>query len=1182
MEINLGELASLAEATELADAQSIKQALPITYVLDQANVSMEDTGGRVVAYCPFHSNGQESSPSLTVFGEDLERWSCMAGCTDRPGDVLDLIQRLAAEDGESISFVDACDRARGLVASMLEIGWKGTTKGRERVELDVERLSLTVEHAVRNESTELIDALISEKRRKDGQDSNRFTAEWLKKTFFLGEGPVYRNDFWSDEIIVPFFDRSGTLLTYKYRRPDTKLFALEGAGQFVDVYYNMWRTDRLDCPILLCEGESDTWNAQYEVGDAYQVLGIVTGVMTRPTDLELFKGRDVLIGFDGDDAGRKGMVRWAGYLKNAGCNVRIVPVPEGKDLSATAASLRHLCSLARPLVTAPGGLRADDTGYKRSNESAQPISNFVFKPTRELIGPDSMAWEGVILPGGEKALLASSDLRNKTAMVTWALKHKRAWYGSDRDVSILLGMLQADSTYLPLGHMANVAGLHNNHFVYPGGTIGPDPWTYVPPPADTLIEDDVYIRPGSWEPEYVHTLRDVHKHEITDPILAWLAIAPLRSLLKEFPILDVTGPHGSGKLQHVDEPILGPDGWYRIGDAKAGDRVATQDGTFTEIIGVFPQDDRRLYRIEFTDGSSTLAGPDHLWEVRRRSGGKTQKRTGTGLSAPYVKTTQELLEDSSRWAKWRIPLVEPVQHPERNLPIEPYMLGALLGDGSVSPTSRVTMSSDQAVSELFGPVQFRRGCWYASCSMPELEPLGLAGRRSWEKFVPPIYLFASVEQRKAVLAGLLDTDGSPTARGGVEFGTSSEQLANDVIALVQSLGGTAKLSTRIPWYTYKGERRDGRKQYRLAIRLTFNPFRLDRKAALHTNYTEYGPIRMIKAITQVADGETVCIKVADPSELYVTRDYIVTHNTRTLETLVMGMTGTYIAKTLTGTTPHIVLSSFAATNALPVIFEEYRPGARDDARTIFDQLARDAYTQQKSQKGGMKGNWAEATSIVPSAPVIVSGEDVFTEGSLIERMIMIQMYRDGQNPTAFAAANKWRNNGLPYAYLTWLHRSLIDGTLQNFHVTPVGPPDLGPRQRINIGTLYKGWQLLQQFMEDAQDSLGEPDFRMIVNELRDANSHTPIEDAVRWCMGEADAMGFVKLTSDGFVMIRIENFVTFIKERSKRGELSFVLPGKAPAVKKYLQLKFGAVEETDTSGNLTQTWVKFPIAKLSC
>lgn len=835
--IDYDELLEAASATELADASSIKAALPVAFVLHQYGVEVEegDTGG-LSAFCPFHED--RNRPAFTVFGDNLDRWGCWACGIN--GDVLDLIAKFNEhENGSNLLFPEQCDAARLLISQLDDSDWTGPVKGKKRHTLDSAQVIKIVDRSQSEPDIDRINMLLLKKRKQDGIDSNRFTADWLMREFNIGT--------WGDWIVLPYYDSEHELVTYKWRTLDQKPRAAAGSS-FDNLYYNGWRTDMLDAPILLCEGESDTWNAQYEVGDTYRVLGVATGVMTRIQRPEIFRDKDVFIAFDADKAGREGIERWSKMLTEAGANARIVPLPPGKDVSAVAASMRSVVQRARPLVARPDGIRETEKGYVRANsKAADPISNFVFVPTRELIGAEAIAYEITLKPGGDRTIIASFDLQGKNKIVSWALKNGRSWYGSDRDAQILLGMLQADGVYLPAGRMTTVAGLHDNHFVWPGGTIGADYWKYIPPPADAHLEETIRIKPGSWQPDYIHVLRSIHKRRIMDPLLAWLAVAPLRSLFKEFPILAVSGPHGSGK-------------------------------------------------------------------------------------------------------------------------------------------------------------------------------------------------------------------------------------------------------------------------------------------------------------------------------------------TRTVETTVRSFTGSYNANTLTGSTPHSIMAGVSATNAFPMIWDEYRTGARDDSRKVFEQVLRDAYTQQKSQRGGGVGNWAELVSIPTSAPIIVSGEDMFSEGSHVERMIMLQMYRDGQNPEAFGKANSWIHNGFPYAYLTWLHRSLIDGTFDNLKVEPAGPSDLSSRQRINIGIITLGWRLLQMFMEDADESLSEPDFTHVVTELREANGHTPIEDAIHWCLGELEAANFCHV-KDGQILVRVENFVKFIND-PRNGNM-FQLPGRAPAVKKYLIMKFGAVDIVKQTGSLKQEFLSFPYSKIA-
>ena len=161
----------------------------------------------------------------------------------------------------------------------------------------------------------------------------------------------------------------------------------------------------------------------------------------------------------------------------------------------------------------------------------------------------------------------------------------------------------------------------------------------------------------------------------------------------------------------------------------------------------------------------------------------------------------------------------------------------------------------------------------------ELRSLGLMGKKSEDKFVPDIYKYSSIEHRIKMLQGLMDTDGFTNGTNS-SFCTSSKRLKDDVIEIVRSLGGTATYSTKIPKYKYLGKTLEGKESYNVSIKLCdINPFRLKRKADKYVSKTKYAPVRYITNVESVGMIEAQCISVEDESHLYVTDDYIVTHNT---------------------------------------------------------------------------------------------------------------------------------------------------------------------------------------------------------------------------------------------------------------------------------------------------------------
>jgi len=347
-------------------------------------------------------------------------------------------------------------------------------------------------------------------------------------------------------------------------------------------------------------------------------------------------------------------------------------------------------------------------------------------------------------------------------------------------------------------------------------------------------------------------------------------------------LADTMGP------QPLNASVLTPTGYERLRDLSAGDKVVDPTtGGWTTVEEIIPQGVRPVYEITFTDGSVTEAADTHLWQVT------TPDRKHHGRS-PLVKTTQELLDAGLDYSngnhRWYIPLTVPVELTGGEpLELDPYTVGVLLGDGYDGGS--IMLSTDKEIVENLTlpdgvtPILVSaKGVEYsADFRLRGLKPL-LSNRLTLSsaesKRVPWEYLLTSAANRIALMQGLLDTDGAAYGESTVEWGTVSPGLADDMAFLVNSLGGTFSRTEKIPTFTYKGEVRTGQLFHRFHIALpsTINPFRLARKAARHTPATKYEPTRGIVSITPQGEQEVRCIRVASESHLYITDDFIVTHN----------------------------------------------------------------------------------------------------------------------------------------------------------------------------------------------------------------------------------------------------------------------------------------------------------------
>lgn len=371
-----------------------------------------------------------------------------------------------------------------------------------------------------------------------------------------------------------------------------------------------------------------------------------------------------------------------------------------------------------------------------------------------------------------------------------------------------------------------------------------------------------------------------------------------------FPLIVLKGARGTGKLQPLSSPILTPTGWTTMGEIKVGDRVIDMDGNPVNVTHVWPQQKKeKVYRVSFHDGTSTLAGGEHNWTVR-----KLRKQTDRSFKW-QVKTTLDLKNDLFTFKqkplpKWEIPVVSSVKFSNKtSLPINPYCLGLLLGDGHLRTGSpgyschendrELITYLDEGLSSLDikvnSVVKDPQHYYFVSNKKPrprrnrlvtELTTLGLINTRSSNKFIPEVYKFSSQEDRLDLLRGLMDSDGGWMGDSGFNFTSTSEALIKDITFLIQSLGGVV----------YRLGSRDRNKNWAISHGIYFKinscPFRLKRKADKYTslNYNK-NIYRVITSIEEVGFEECKCITVDSPTSTYLTNDCIVTHNSVLVGTL---------------------------------------------------------------------------------------------------------------------------------------------------------------------------------------------------------------------------------------------------------------------------------------------------------
>ena len=366
-----------------------------------------------------------------------------------------------------------------------------------------------------------------------------------------------------------------------------------------------------------------------------------------------------------------------------------------------------------------------------------------------------------------------------------------------------------------------------------------------------------------------------------------------------------------GKASYINELVLTPTGWTRIGEVKVGDHVIAGDGTPTEVIGVFPQGVRKLVEVTFDYGQTVVCDYDHLWTVlppkhRWKTTCRSLPREGAGKKR---ETEQVPNPKFGVWEVWKTadiiakhgmtpkplqrfatPYCGAVQFAPQDVPVDPYVIGLLLGDGCFQEHCLLLTTSDVSLAAVFkqevekdgGSVNYDGAYGYRAhhCKglKADLRGLGLQ-RPSHEKRVPAVYLWNTPDVRLAVLQGLMDTDGTCEKSGVTTFTSTSAGLADNVLFLIRSFGGKGHIRSRITNYTHNGEKREGRESYTVTIRLPHVPlFRLERKLARYVRPKSTSDYNIIESFREVEPAEAVCIAVAHPDRTYVTRGFIVTHN----------------------------------------------------------------------------------------------------------------------------------------------------------------------------------------------------------------------------------------------------------------------------------------------------------------
>lgn len=368
--------------------------------------------------------------------------------------------------------------------------------------------------------------------------------------------------------------------------------------------------------------------------------------------------------------------------------------------------------------------------------------------------------------------------------------------------------------------------------------------------------------------------------------------------VEKAPTEAVPGDPGGGKRLDLDTIVPTPEGFKTIRDLRVGDRLFDERGAGCSITMLHPiEENPAAYRITFDDGTIVQADAEHRWTTETRASRVSAARLAKAQHGrrhkrviPETRTTAEIaatLHASDGRANHSIPIPDPARYQERELPLDPYLLGVWLGDGHADGSGAITTEDPEIIDAFIiagftvRQIKNKGTCqdFYIAGLPTALRPLGVVDN----KHVPDDYLFGSVDQRLALLQGLMDTDGSVKPRGACEFYASDEPLARQVRSLIASLGMKASLRSKDSGYGAVGGDTVRRKTaYTVAFTPNEKVVRLQRKlerlniSARRTTTRR----RYITAVDPVAPVPMRCITVDSPSHLFlVTDQYIPTHNT---------------------------------------------------------------------------------------------------------------------------------------------------------------------------------------------------------------------------------------------------------------------------------------------------------------
>ena len=354
--------------------------------------------------------------------------------------------------------------------------------------------------------------------------------------------------------------------------------------------------------------------------------------------------------------------------------------------------------------------------------------------------------------------------------------------------------------------------------------------------------------------------------------------------------LNIIAPRGIAKALSLDSIVYTVDGAKTIADVRIGEKIYDRYGniqTLTHKSDIF---NKPMYKITLADSREIKVSEDHNNVIlRKKERGNRNHGTREMFYEEIVATTKDIVnsgilqkrivtkkQSTGREFKYWIPTCLPIEYSHKDIPLDPYLIGLLLGDGSIDKAtgySRLHCHIDdlpfyqKKLSRYdFGKINFDKrsnAIAIGILGIGSIVKQFIGTNNCYSKKIPKIFFTASKEQRIELLRGLMDTDGSISSKN-ISFVSVSKQLAYDVAEIVRSLGGIARIT-------------DSKTYYKVGIRININPFAITRKAV---KFIPNAPDKIgIVSIERIDDCPSQCISVTGNSKTFLTDGYTITHNT---------------------------------------------------------------------------------------------------------------------------------------------------------------------------------------------------------------------------------------------------------------------------------------------------------------